>query len=116
MISATRNSPPRRLPLYGSLPLTGPRLVAIEVPAAEQQDALFQSLAGNEEHMRPRFYVPYESQLEQIRARAKTLEELEKKHPGSKPLLRGRDRAGSRCPRRASAGCRCIIARDSGPR
>ena len=37
--------------------------------------------------MRPRFYAPYESQLEQIRARAKPLEELEKRHPESKPLL-----------------------------
>ena len=37
--------------------------------------------------MRPRFYAPYESQLEQIRVRAKTLEELEKRHPESKSLL-----------------------------
>lgn len=76
-----------KAPVYGSLPLTGPRFVAIEVPAAEQQDAMFQSLTGNEEHMRPRFYAPYESQLEQIRARAKTLDELEKAHPDSKPLI-----------------------------
>jgi hypothetical protein len=74
-------------PVYGSLPLTGPRLVSIKVPAAEQQDALFQSLEGNEEHMRPRFYAPYESELDQIRVRAKPLEELEKRHPESKTLL-----------------------------
>jgi len=73
--------------LYASLPLTGPRLVAIEVPAADRQDALTKSLEGHEEHVRPRFYVPYEKQLEQIRARAKTLEELEKTHPQGKPLL-----------------------------
>ena len=71
-------------PDYGSLPLDGPHFVAIAVPNADQQDALFQSLAGNEEHMRPRFYAPYESQLEQIRGHAKTLEELEKKHPEGK--------------------------------
>jgi hypothetical protein len=74
-------------PLYGSLPITGPRYVAIEVPAADRQDALFQSLEGNEEHMRPRFFVPYESQLERIRGRAKAIEDLEKTHPASKPLL-----------------------------
>jgi hypothetical protein len=76
-----------KAPLYASLPMTGPRLVAIEVPAAERADAMFTSLKGNESHMRPRFYAPYESQLENIRARAKTLEDLEKKHPGIKPLL-----------------------------
>jgi hypothetical protein len=76
-----------KTPLYASLPLTGPRLVSITVPVAEQQNALFQSLDGNEEHMRPRFYGPYESQLGQIRARAGTLGELELKHPERKPLL-----------------------------
>lgn len=76
-----------KTPLYASLPLTGPRLVSITVPAAEQQNALFQSLEGNEEHMRPRFYGPYESQLAQIRARARTIGELEQKHPERKPLL-----------------------------
>ena len=30
-----------KTPVYGSLPLTGPRFVSIKVPAAEQQDALF---------------------------------------------------------------------------
>jgi hypothetical protein len=74
-------------PVYASLPLTGPRLISITVPAADQQDALFKSLEGNEEHMRPRFYGPYETQLAQIRARAKTVRELEDKHPRSKPLL-----------------------------
>jgi hypothetical protein len=72
---------------YRSRPLTGPRYVAIKVPLAEHNDALFQALSGNEEHMRPRFYAPYESQLTQIRTRAKPLDELEKKHPQSKPLL-----------------------------
>lgn len=74
-------------PVYGSLPLTGPRFISIEVPAAEQQDALFQSVAGNHEHLRPRFYAPYEAQLDQIRVRAKSLEELEKRHPESKTVL-----------------------------
>jgi hypothetical protein len=72
---------------YRSLSLTGPRYVAIDVPVAERNDALFQSLHGNEEHMRPRYYVPYEKQLEKIRKRAKPVEELEARHPESRPLL-----------------------------
>jgi len=76
-----------KVPMYGSLPLTGPRLVAIEVPAAERNDALFEALKGNEEHLRPRFYVPYKSQLTTIRSRAKTLAALQAKHPDSKPAV-----------------------------
>jgi hypothetical protein len=76
-----------RDPTYSRLPLTGPRLVGVEVPAAEHNDALFESLKGNEEHMRPRFYVPYESKLADIRARAKTIDELAKRKPASSPLL-----------------------------
>jgi len=74
-------------PKYASLPLTGPRFVAIEVKDSERFDALDQALAGNEEHLRPRFYVPYESKLEQIRARAKPLEELTRGRPKVQPLV-----------------------------
>jgi hypothetical protein len=74
-------------PLYGSLPSNGPRFVSVKVPAADQQDVMVKSLTGIDQHLRPRFYAPYESELEQIRARARTLEELEKAHPRSKPLL-----------------------------
>ena len=76
-----------RAPQYRSLSLGGPRYVSIEVPKADQQDALFQSVAGNEEHQRPKFYAPYEAALEQIRKRAKTIAALEKKFPGYAPAL-----------------------------
>jgi hypothetical protein len=76
-----------RDPVYSKLPLTGPRLVAVVVPDADHNDALFESLNGNEEHARPRFYVRYETQLPKIRERAKALGELEKRLPASKPLL-----------------------------
>jgi len=74
-------------PIYRSLPLTGPRFVGVEVPDADHDDALFQSLSGNEDHMRPKFYVAYESELAKILERAKPIDELEKKHPASKPLI-----------------------------
>ena len=76
-----------RDPQYAKLPLDGPHLVAIQVPAADQQDALFQSVAGNEEHARPKFYAPYESALPDIRKRARTVEWLARKFPKSKPLF-----------------------------
>jgi len=76
-----------RDPRYAKLPLDGPRLVAVQVPKEDQQDALFQSVAGNEEHDRPKFYAPYESALADIRKRSRTVEWLTGKFPQSKPLL-----------------------------
>ncbi|HEV7609907.1 MAG TPA: TfpX/TfpZ family type IV pilin accessory protein [Steroidobacteraceae bacterium] len=74
-------------PQYRSLPFTGPRYVSIKVPDGEHNEALFEELKGNEVHLRPRFYAPYESLLPQIRAHARTIAELEERHPSSKPLL-----------------------------
>jgi len=70
-----------RDPRYRALPVTGPRYVSIVVPAADHNDALFQSLEGNEEPARPKFYAPYDAQLPEIRERARKLDELEKRHP-----------------------------------
>ncbi len=71
-------------PQYASRPLTGPRFISIVVPAAEKDDAMFASLEGNEEHMRPRFYAPLAAELPEIQRRAKTLAELAAKHPAAK--------------------------------
>ena len=76
-----------RSPEYASLPWTGPRLVAIDVPEAERNDALFQSLEGNEEHLRPKFYVALEAKIEAIRQRAEPFADLEVRKPESKPLI-----------------------------
>jgi hypothetical protein len=76
-----------RAPEYKKLPVTGPRLIGINVPLAERSDALLESVYGVDEYLRPRFYVTYESKLENIRAKAKTIEALEKKHHAAKPLL-----------------------------
>ena len=76
-----------RNPAYADLPLTGMRFVAIQVPAEDQQDALFQSVAGNEEHQRPKFYAPYETALDEIRRRAQPVAALAAKFPEAAPLL-----------------------------
>lgn len=84
-----------RDPNYRSLPLTGPRFVAVVVPPADHNDALFQALAGNEEPARPKFYRPYESQLAAILQHALPLETLETRHPECKEqLARARAKAG----------------------
>ena len=74
-------------PLYRTVALTGPRLVAIRVPPADRDDALFQALDGNEEQARPKFYVPYEAQLDGIRKHALPLDDLRKRHPEGQSML-----------------------------
>jgi hypothetical protein len=74
-------------PKYASLPWTGPWLVNIVVPDADQQEALTASLSGKEEMTRPRFYQPYETGVAEIRERAAALDELVKKHPEAKPAI-----------------------------
>jgi len=76
-----------RQPAYRTLPLDGPHFVFIDVPKADQQDALLQSVAGNEEHQRPKFYAPYANGLAQIRAKAKTVDELTKRRPDAAAAL-----------------------------
>jgi len=76
-----------RDPAYAKLSFSGPRLVGIEVPLADHNDALDESLKGNEEHMRPKFYVRYETQLARIRKRAKPIEELTRRQPANAPLI-----------------------------
>jgi len=84
-------------PQYARVPLWGIRDIAIFVPPADADDALFQSLSGNEEAQRPKFYVPFESQVHAIRARAKPLQELEKLHPEAKARIEA-ERAAAGIP------------------
>jgi hypothetical protein len=76
-----------RDPRYREVRWTGPELVAVVVPLDERNDALFQSLSGNEEHQRPRFFAPFESELENVRRRSQALAALERKKPEAGPLL-----------------------------
>ena len=76
-----------RNPGYAKLPYDGPRLVGVEVPPADHTDALFEAVKGNDIYLRPKFFVPYEASLPQIRKRARLLEDLTAKKPEVKPLL-----------------------------
>jgi hypothetical protein len=74
-------------PQYSKVGWTGPKLVGVTVAPKDAQDALFEAVIGNEEHLRPRFYVPYDSIVERIGARAKPLDVLETDYPAIRPLL-----------------------------
>ena len=74
-------------PRYAKVGWTGPALVGVTVAPKDAQNALFEAVSGNEEHLRPRFYVPYDSIVARIRARAKPLDALETGYPETRPLL-----------------------------
>jgi len=74
-------------PKYRKLPLWGPRFVATSVPASDRTDALFTAIAGKDVALRPKFYVEYDSQLEDIRRVAKPLSTITAKHPKLAPML-----------------------------
>ena len=44
-------------------------------------------MGGNEEHQRPKFFVPLADKLDVIRAKSKPLKALADKFPASRPLL-----------------------------
>lgn len=76
-----------REPQYRKLPWTGPRLVAVSVPQADQQDAMFKSVEGLEEHQRPKFFAPLSAKLDAIRQKAGKLADLEAKKPASRTRI-----------------------------
>jgi hypothetical protein len=74
-------------PRYAKVPITGPRLVAVIVPENLRQQSLFDELGGKPAHVRPRYYQEFPAALDRIRKHALTLDVLEKRHAGVKPLL-----------------------------
>jgi len=85
---------------YRKLPWDGPRFVYISVPAADQQDALMQSVSGLEEHQRPKFFVPWETGLAEIRERSTPLAELTKKSADAEKLFAAESNATGLPPER----------------
>jgi len=89
-----------RDPAYRALPWDGPHFVYINVPPADQQDALLQSVSGIEEHQRPKFFAPWESGLEEILERAKPVAELAKKSADVARLFAAQSAASGLPPER----------------
>jgi len=75
------------LPEFRSRPLWGPPLVATLVKPEDRNDALDKALAGKDISVRPKFFVPYESQLDRIKPKMKPLEALERRRPEIRALI-----------------------------
>jgi hypothetical protein len=74
-------------PEFAKLSIIGPRLVGIDVPPAERTDALFQAMNGNDIYLRPKFFVPFETKVAEVRKRAKLISEITTRKPDSKPVI-----------------------------
>jgi hypothetical protein len=73
---------------YRSRPRWGPERVATFVPPEKRDEVLFSSLEGKDVHVLPRYYVAYETQLDQVRKRAMPVEELARKLPAAAIFLK----------------------------
>ncbi|MGH8514607.1 MAG: TfpX/TfpZ family type IV pilin accessory protein, partial [Gammaproteobacteria bacterium] len=82
---------PTRVPdAFKTLPLTGPRLVAADLPsdAKEKRELLFTAFAtGVDLRNYPQYYRPYHERTAAVIAKAKPLAELREKRPGSEADL-----------------------------
>jgi hypothetical protein len=83
-----------KLPEYRKRPLWGPQLVAAFVKPEDHNDALEQAISGRDISVRPKFYVPFESQLARIKTKLQPLDELRTKHAEAARLLAARDDSG----------------------
>jgi hypothetical protein len=90
-VVAARDLKPSELaqadPRYRGVSLTGPRYVAVRTPEKEHEQSLMDELGGNPPFARPKWYVEIPTLLPDILNRAKPLEELEKLHGETKPLI-----------------------------
>ncbi|HEX2493577.1 MAG TPA: TfpX/TfpZ family type IV pilin accessory protein [Steroidobacter sp.] len=76
-----------RRPEYRSLPNWGARLVGTKVLPQDHNEALFSGLAGKDVALVPKYYVPYESELDDVRRRSQPLDLLAKHHPSAPALI-----------------------------
>ncbi len=76
-----------RNPEFGRRPLWGPQLVSTVVPPEDRNEVMMSGLSGKDVQFMPRYFVPYESQVEKIRSRAKSLSEITAKHPDAEAMI-----------------------------
>lgn len=76
-------------PPYRTLPKWGPELIGTQPPTDEKEhnEVVFAAITGKDLQLMPRYYVPYESVIDQVKRKAQTLDTLEGRHPESKPHL-----------------------------
>jgi hypothetical protein len=74
---------------YRTRPKFGPVLVGTQSPTDrdERNALIFASMEGKDVQNFPRFYVPYEANVDVVKQRARSLDQLLKLHPAAKELI-----------------------------
>lgn len=74
---------------YRSRPKLGPVLVGTQSPTdrEERNQLMFASMEGKDVQNFPRYYVPYEVNVEAVKQRARTLDDLRKRRPESQQII-----------------------------
>jgi hypothetical protein len=76
-------------PPWNTVPMDGPRIVGAMLPdvPAEREKAMLLLASGIDLPLLPRYYVPFADVVEQLRARARPLADLERKGPDAKAVV-----------------------------
>lgn len=85
-----KESLPLARPEFQSLPLTGPQWIGVRVSQETDRDfpaSVQLSLAGLHSAFRPQRWVPYDNQVDAVRAALLPLENLLAKHPDDRELV-----------------------------
>lgn len=87
-------------PGFRSVPWTGPRLVAVELPpiGKERDDLTFSGFAGKDVEKFPKYYVDYGAAMPKLLSKAKAFDTLRKTHPNVIPALDAWLHAHTRTP------------------
>lgn len=74
---------------FHTLPKWGPELIGTQLPTGEKEhnEVVFAAVSGKDLQVLPKYYVPYESVIEEVKRTAQPVEVLEKRHPDTKPVL-----------------------------
>lgn len=77
-------------PEFNSLPMMGPKLLGVRLSESTDRDfplSVQLSMSGLHSAFRPQRWVPYSSQLKEVRSALKTYESLLRRYPEKKSLL-----------------------------
>ena len=80
---------PRAAPEFRTLPLTGPRVLAVRPAEAgnERNEAIFMALRGIDTGQRPSFWIPYDQSKSLARAKSKPLSALLLRYPAQRNAI-----------------------------
>jgi hypothetical protein len=77
-------------PPYASLPMWGPKLIGTQAPTDVKghNELVFSgAMSGKDMQVMPKYYVSYETVIDEVKERAEPLATLESRHPDAKALL-----------------------------